>query len=141
MNPAKRVVLDANILLRGVFGIRVRELLETYEDSVIFLAPDLCFEEARRYIPQIASLRRIDQKDARAALRSIAQIVNAVDKELYQDLEPMARKRIAARDPADWPVIATALLFDCPIWTEDRDFFGSGIAVWTSDRIEQYLQD
>jgi hypothetical protein len=30
----KRLVLDAKILLRAVFGIRVLTLLETYEDSV-----------------------------------------------------------------------------------------------------------
>jgi hypothetical protein len=39
----KRLVLDANILLRAVFGIRVFTLLETYEDSVSFYTPDICF--------------------------------------------------------------------------------------------------
>jgi hypothetical protein len=28
-----------------------------------------------------------------------------------------------------------------PIWTEDQDFFGSGVATWTSGRIEVYLRD
>jgi hypothetical protein len=27
----------------------------------------------------------------------------------------------------------------CPIWTEDTDFFGTGVAIWTSDRIALYL--
>lgn len=30
----KRLVLDANILLRAVLGVRVRGLLKAYEDSV-----------------------------------------------------------------------------------------------------------
>jgi hypothetical protein len=25
-------------------------------------------------------------------------------------------------------------------WTEDQDFFGSGIATWTTDRVELYLR-
>jgi len=29
-------------------------------------------------------------------------------------------------------MIATALAFECPIWTEDTDIFGTGIAVWTT---------
>jgi hypothetical protein len=25
------------------------------------------------------------------------------------------------------------------VWTEDSDFFGAGVATWTSDRVELYL--
>lgn len=53
--------------------------------------------------------------------------------------EPIARKRIAKRDEEDWPVLAVALTYNCPIWTEDTDFFGCGVATWTTDRIELYL--
>jgi len=34
-----------------------------------------------------------------------------------------------------------ALMLNVPIWTEDRDFFGSGIAAWTTDRVELYLRN
>jgi hypothetical protein len=27
------------------------------------------------------------------------------------------------------------------VWTEDTDFFGCGVAVWTSDRITLFLED
>lgn len=36
MNVRKGLVLDVNILLRAVFGTRVRQLLETYEDVAGF---------------------------------------------------------------------------------------------------------
>jgi predicted nucleic acid-binding protein len=36
MTRRKGLVLDANILLRAVFGVRVRALLETYEEEVSF---------------------------------------------------------------------------------------------------------
>ncbi|MBI4874020.1 MAG: hypothetical protein HY822_05230, partial [Acidobacteria bacterium] len=26
-----------------------------------------------------------------------------------------------------------------PIWTEDTDFFGCGVATWTSSRVEMFL--
>ena len=44
----KRLVLDADIFLRAVFGVRVRALLQAYEDSVSFYAPDLCLQFANR---------------------------------------------------------------------------------------------
>ena len=58
---------------------------------------------------------------------------------------PCLRKKpgsaYASRDEEDWPVLAAALALSCAVWTEDTDFFGSGIAVWTSDRIEIFLKE
>lgn len=42
--------------------------------------------------------------------------------------------------PADWPAVAGALQFDCPVWTEDEDFFGSGVATWTTATVEIFLR-
>ncbi len=67
--------------------------------------------------------------------------MHVVDCGLYEEFEERARLRISSRDADDWPVVATAMLLNAPIWTEDRDFFGSGIATWTSDKIEIYLRD
>lgn len=60
MTRRKGLVLDANILLRAVFGVRVRALWETYEEEVSFYSPYVCFDDARKYIPEIAKRRRID---------------------------------------------------------------------------------
>jgi hypothetical protein len=27
------------------------------------------------------------------------------------------------------------------VWTEDQDFFGSGVATWSTNNIELYLRD
>ena len=141
MNSPKPLVLDANILLRAVFGVRVRSILESYEDAAAFYSPDVCFEDALKYIPDIASRRNFDPAIGLALLGQIARIVEEVDRSLYEDFEELARARIASRDAGDWPVVATALMLAAPIWTEDQDFFGSGIATWTSNRIELYLRD
>lgn len=140
MKAEKKLVLDANILLRGVFGVRVRSLLEAYEDVATFYSSDVCFEDARRYIPNLAARRGFDAGPALTVLDQIARIVNAVDRSLYESYEELATARIASRDSEDWPIVATALLLDAPIWTEDQDFFGTGIATWTSNRIELYLK-
>ncbi|WP_446057543.1 PIN domain-containing protein [Acidithiobacillus ferriphilus] len=54
-------------------------------------------------------------------------------------VEIAAKARIARRDERDWPAVAASLLLDCPIWTEDRDFFGAGVATWTTETISIYL--
>jgi len=54
---SKGLVLDANILIRAVLGVRVRTLLERYEESGEFYSPEACFLEARRYLPQILGNR------------------------------------------------------------------------------------
>jgi predicted nucleic acid-binding protein len=141
VSATKRLVLDANILLRAVFGIRVRALLEAYEDSVSFFSPDICFEDARKYIPKLAAQRNFDACEGLLLLDHLARIVEVVDCSLYEEYETLARERIASRDEEDWPVVAAALLLDCPIWTEDQDFFGTGVATWTTNRIELYLRD
>ena len=68
-------------------------------------------------------------------------IVEPVDRSLYEDYEEAARARVLPRDLDDWPVAAVALLLGLPIWTEDQDFFGSGFATWTTDRVELFLRE
>jgi predicted nucleic acid-binding protein len=140
MNPRKGLVLDANILLRAVFGQRVRHLLETYEDTAAFFSPEACFQEAQKYIPDVAKRRGLDSNIALSVLEQLDGIVVPVDKSLYESYESLARERVERRDPNDWPVAAVALMLDLPVWTEDQDFFGSGIATWTTDRVEVYLR-
>jgi PIN domain len=31
-------------------------------------------------------------------------------------------------------------MLQIPVWTEDQDFFGTGLATWTTDRVELYLR-
>jgi len=140
MNLRRGLVLDANILLRAVFGSRVRQLLETYEDVVAFYAPDVCIQDTRDYIPELCKRRGLDSSLGMWVLEGVLRIAVQVDRNLYESFEKSARDRIGRRDPDDWPVVAVALMLDVPIWTEDRDFFGSGVATWTSDRVELYLQ-
>ncbi|HEY0308399.1 MAG TPA: PIN domain-containing protein [Acidobacteriaceae bacterium] len=141
MNSPKRLVLDANILLRGVFGVRVRSLLEAYEDAAAFYSPDVCFDDARKYIPELAGRRNFDPAVGLVVLDQLARIVQVVDCSLYEAHEELARARISSRDAEDWPIVAASLLLNCPVWTEDQDFFGSGIATWTTNNIELYLRD
>jgi predicted nucleic acid-binding protein len=68
-------------------------------------------------------------------------VVQVIANEVLVEVEPDAKARIASRDENDWPAVATALLLDCPVWTEDKDFLGAGVATWTTATVELYLAE
>src|SRR5947207_356006 len=141
MTTTQALVVDANILVRAVLGVRVFQLLNKYEGKVSFYSPAKCFEEARQHLPAILARRRIGIPAGMAIFEEISGVVTPVDQKVYTEYESLARERIEKRDPNDWPVVAVALPAGCPIWTEDMDFFGCGIATWTTDRVEIYLRE
>jgi predicted nucleic acid-binding protein len=103
--------------------------------------PEVAYADAERYLPEIlAKHDREDEIDqALAFLEQLRAVVLAVPEEAYEHRRADALSRIESRDPDDWPVLAAALVIECPIWTEDQDFFGVGVPTWTTDRVEIYL--
>ncbi|MFT4051877.1 MAG: PIN domain-containing protein [Microbacterium sp.] len=72
---------------------------------------------------------------------AVRLLVEELPAEVTDPMQAKALQRIGRRDPDDWPIAAAALILDCPIWTEDKDFFGAGIPTWTSDLVEICLRD
>jgi predicted nucleic acid-binding protein len=134
-----KIVLDANILIRAVLGKKVRNILEKFINSAQFFTPDVCFADAKKYLPILFAKRNLPGEEALELLDRLICLINVIDSNLYQIYEIEAKQRIAARDIDDWPIVAVSLMLDCPIWTEDVDFFGAGVATWTSDRVHLYL--
>lgn len=133
------LVLDANILIRAVLGNKVLSLIRQHAGQVEFWAPDAAFAEAREHLPTILAARGIAAAPALELLGLVSRVVQTLEAEAYSQFEEIARARLKQRDEDDWPVLAAALSLGCPIWTEDTDFFGCGVATWTTDRIELYL--
>jgi predicted nucleic acid-binding protein len=140
---AKSLVLNANILMRAVLGTRVAQRIRGYAPTVLFLTVAEAFEDAATYLPEVLARRGLDEMVTQATLQkldALRPVIQVIPAELFAPLEPRARERLRGRDEDDWPYLALALVFDCPLWTEDRDFFGCGLPLWTTDRVEIYLQ-
>lgn len=135
----KAIVLDANILIRAVLGTKVRALIFKHASTVKFFAPDVAYADARKHLPALLEKRGIKGIAAMKVLDSLESIVRPIDSELYAGMHEQAHQRIAIRDADDWPVLACAMAIGCPVWTEDTDFFGAGVATWTTDRIALYF--
>ena len=138
---SKSIVLDANILIRAVLGQRVRKLIIENIQTVDFFVPAICLLDAHKYIPEIFAKRKLPVQPALDLLKALEEIVHIVDEEIYAEYQKEAKERMKIRDIDDWPIVATALVLNCPIWTEDKDFFGSGMSIWTTDRVHIYLEE
>lgn len=135
------IVLDANILIRAVLGNKVRALITGNIERVDFFTPDVCVADAQKYLPLLFEKRAMPTEPALILLNNLTPLLHIVDNLIYERVAEEAQLRIKRRDIQGWPVVATALTLNCPIWTEDQDFFGTGISTWTTDRVHLFFEE
>jgi predicted nucleic acid-binding protein len=135
----KLIVLDTNILIRAVLGERVTNLLQKYNHNCSFVTPASCYDELNDHLPKILQKRNLSPDPFFNAIEKLTKIVIPITQEVYSENEDDAKRRMEKRDIKDWKIVALALSLNSPIWTEDQDFFGIGIAVWNTRNIEIYL--
>jgi predicted nucleic acid-binding protein len=136
--PSKLLVLDANILIRAVLGKKVRQFIVDHKGLIQFISPEVAYDDATIYLPDLLARRGVAPVLAHEILTQLRTLVAPIPEEIYISKQPIALARIAARDADDWPILACALKFNCGIWTEDQDFFGTGVPTWTSDLVHLY---
>jgi predicted nucleic acid-binding protein len=61
--------------------------------------------------------------------------VTVVDGSVYQDSVVEATRRIGRRDPDDVEILALAIHFQIPIWSNDNDFTDTGVEWYTTARL------
>ncbi len=59
----------------------------------------------------------------------------------YESHRVEAERRIASRDPDDWPTLALALKLDVPVWSQDKDFGDTGVEVVTTGALLDAMRD
>lgn len=141
-----RLVVDARLRrVAEALRARGRRLLASPVLD-LFVAADAWNEaehELRKRVSLMVSRRHLEAAPATRlldeALATIAARVTHVPAEVYVDYLGTARRRVP-RDPRDAPTVALALALDCGIWTADQDFFGCGVAVWTTETLLRHLQ-
>jgi len=88
------------------------------------------FKEVEKYIPALASKSSLPLDDLYLALSTLPISVCNVD--FYKDTLKKAKSLIDERDPDDIHLLGLALKLSCPIWSNDRDFDGVGITVYST---------
>lgn len=140
-----RLVVDTSVLVgellrrkgRGRLGDERLELFlpeQMWAETEIVLPRRIrAFVERRKLHPEVAV------ELAQLCLDAIEANVVILDEAIYSAVEDEARAR-SLRDADDWPVVASALALSAAIWTNDNDFLGTGIATWTTESLQAWLE-
>jgi len=103
------------------------------------VAADAVALEIARHIPRLADQRRLDAAMLFAALQAIPVDWKPVAE--YENHREDAERRIAARDPDDWPTVALALALNLPVWSQDKDLASASLDVFTTGQLLDALRD
>ena len=133
----RRLVLDANILIRASFGSRVSTQILRAQQSVDLFTPEICLRDAERHMAQIAARRAIPIELPLRALTAAMRCIDLLDEDFTSAHRSLSVKLL--RDGDDWPVLAAALALGATIWSEDQDFFGTGIPNIVCHNLELWL--
>jgi predicted nucleic acid-binding protein len=140
-----RLVVDTSVLVGELLRAAGRQRLG--DERLELFIPEQMWGEARVELPRriTAFCRRrgieprVRDELIETCLATIEASVTVLDEAIYAALEEEARSR-ALRDPRDWAVVATAMALGAAIWTNDNDFLGTGVATWTTESLQRWLE-
>ena len=116
---------------------KARRIMLLLKEKTTFVTTERKIKELREALAEIAEKRGLD----------LALLVDGIDslpveirpESVYKDKLPEANRRIAKRDATDADLLALALAEGCPIWSQDKDFEGCGVDLYTTQRILKAL--
>jgi predicted nucleic acid-binding protein len=119
-----KLVVDANPILAALLGGQARRIF--FEAPIReFAVPEVVLSEVREHLPRLAL--RLGAAPAFLEYALDLLPVRPYPPRAYRDSIAEARRRVEQRDPDDVDVLALTLRLDVPLWSNDRDFEGTGI--------------
>ncbi len=131
-----KLAADANVLLSAVIGGRAR-LVFGHPQIEQLLTTETNLAEVEEYAAVLAEKRRLRPDVLLLAVAALP--VTVVDRSEYARSLPEARRRIGQRDPDDAELLALALQFKVPIWSNDRDFENVNVPIFTTEELPRHL--
>lgn len=139
-----RLVVDTSVLVGELLRQKGRARLG--DDRLELFLPEQMWAETQGELPRRIGpfVRRhgldpaIGEELARLCVDAVEANVVILDEAIYSALEDEARAR-SLRDARDWPIVASALALSADIWTNDNDFLGTGVATWTTETLQAWL--
>ena len=131
-----RLAADANVLLSAVIGGRARLVL-SHPSIEEVITTETVFAEVEEYAAILGQKKKISPERLMLAVASLP--VSIVAREVYAGSIARARKRIGWRDPDDVELLALALHFKVPLWSNDNDFEECGVERVTTAELLKML--
>ena len=126
------LVIDANVAVSALAG-RSMPLLAALNDCGFALV----MPAHQAYETEAVLTRKLElpPEFVAVALSNLWRVVHKADPAEYEAAEDGARERLASGGQPDWPVLALAIASDSAILSNDRDFFGTGVPVWSTTNV------
>jgi predicted nucleic acid-binding protein len=124
-----KLAADANVLLSALIGGQAARVFIHPQVEEI-LTTEFTLSEVQEYAGILAQKKRLDADLVLLAAATLP--VRTVPRKAYAPSLPAARKRIAHRDPDDTELLALALHFKIPLWSNDNDFNDTGAVRYTT---------
>lgn len=115
------LVIDTNILISALIkeGL-TREILTNLR--INFICPENALKSIYSYKEEIIEKSKLDEKTFNIILLRLLKHVNLIPLDIINGFKEEADKIIGKIDKEDTIFIATALAFNCPIWSNDNHF-------------------
>jgi len=115
------LVIDTNILISALIkeGL-IREILTNLKLNFIF--PELSLEDIYFYKTDIMRKAKINEKQFYTLLLRLLKYVKIIPLDIINSFREEAHEIMGKIDKEDTIFIATALAFNCPIWSDDKHF-------------------
>jgi len=136
LKSIEKLAVDANPVLSALIGGNARSIFMNAEGTG-FYTTAFNYKEVERYIPVLATKRNLPPEDLFMALSMLPVAICGPD--FYQSRVRQAEKLIGKRDSDDVNLLALALKLNCPIWSNDKDFSGLGMQVYSTLDLLKYI--
>ena len=133
--PVAAVAADANVILSAVLGHAALKVFTETDVSVLTTLGVL--PEVRDYLPVVAEQYDLLREALEAQLRLLA--VRECERGEYASKLDAAKRAIGKRDPDDVDLLALALAFNVPVWSNDSDFKDAGVEWYPTARLLRRL--
>ncbi len=133
--PLAAVAADANVLLSAVLGPAA---LKVFTQTDLSVTTQGVLQEVREYLPIVAKQYDMLPQALEGQLRLSA--VRECEPDEYASALEAAKRAIARRDPYDVDLLALALAFGVPVWSNDSDFKDAGVEWYTTARLLRRLE-
>lgn len=126
------LVTDTNILLRCSLGRAMKHVAALAGRGVALATTDRNVSEM---LDRLIEKFGVSEPEAIDEVRRVLApfVVLATDE--YDRFAPEADRRLREGGKSDWPALAAAIALEAEIWSEDIDFFGVGVPVWTTHNL------
>lgn len=128
---------DANVLLSATIGGRAKLVFSHPHVGQIFTT-EHTIAEVQEYALVLGRKKRLPSDVLLLAVAALP--VNIVSRSRYAKSIPAAEKHIGRRDPDDVELLALALQLEIPVWSNDKDFGGLPIELFTTERLLRQLE-